>query len=243
MINLKELFHSSASDFVLNVDLRKEWFDSLDVWSGQTLAYKRIAWLKSHGVPLHLAENKVYNDVAAMFGKVIRGSQLSSSDWDLSSCGVGVLVDSGARISDDWIPDCLFDHEPVKDLNCHDFDQVDKEEHEGEEENEVSEDSSDEDGGSSDEPDGDSPDMNGDQDVISPDIPSPVGGTEQSNSFNVGGAQKESVLGKSNVFESIQDPKMGSGFENRGGDTRINYAEESGKFFFSLFFQVRLQLG
>ncbi|KAJ0524307.1 hypothetical protein HanHA300_Chr09g0298951 [Helianthus annuus] len=120
-----------VSDFILNVQLWKEWFDSLDVWSGQTLAYERIVWLKFHGVPLHLAENKVFNDIASLFGKVIKGSELSISDWDLSTSYVGILVDTGARISgstmivwrnkkfkvwvmeelDDWMPDCMFEDE------------------------------------------------------------------------------------------------------------------------------------
>ncbi|MFS8021790.1 hypothetical protein Hanom_Chr16g01431571 [Helianthus anomalus] len=119
-----------ASNFILNV-FWKEWFDTLDIWSGQTLAYERIAWLKFQGVPLHLAENKVFNDIASQFGKVIKGSQLSRNDWDLSSSCVGVLVDIGSRISgsvllkwknkkyrvwvmeelDDWVPDCMFEEE------------------------------------------------------------------------------------------------------------------------------------
>ncbi|KAJ0589762.1 putative RNA recognition motif domain, nucleotide-binding alpha-beta plait domain superfamily [Helianthus annuus] len=120
-----------ASDFILNVDIWKNWFETLDVWSGQSLAYERIAWIKFHGVPLHLAENKVFDDVAALFGKVIKGSQLSPLDWDLSTNCVGILVDDGARISgsvilkwkskkfkiwimeelDDWVPDCMFEDE------------------------------------------------------------------------------------------------------------------------------------
>ncbi|KAJ0665133.1 hypothetical protein HanLR1_Chr13g0500681 [Helianthus annuus] len=120
-----------ASDFILNINLWKEWFEMLDIWSGQKLAYKRIAWLKFHGVPLHLAENKVFNDIASQFGKVINGSQLSPNNWDLSTSCVGVLVDIGSRISgsvllkwknkkfkvwvmeelDDWVPDCMFEEE------------------------------------------------------------------------------------------------------------------------------------
>ncbi|MFS7947967.1 putative RNA-binding domain superfamily [Helianthus anomalus] len=79
-----------------------------------TLAYERLAWIKFHGVPLHLAENKVFDDVASLFGNVVKGSQLSLNDWDLSTNSVGVLVDVGSRITDtldDWVPDYLFEEE------------------------------------------------------------------------------------------------------------------------------------
>ncbi|KAM0034902.1 hypothetical protein Hdeb2414_s0015g00440171 [Helianthus debilis subsp. tardiflorus] len=116
---------------ILNVDKWKEWFDSLDIWSGQTLAYEKLAWIKFHGVPLQLAENKVFDNVASLFGKVVKGSQLSSNNWDLSTNSVWILVDHGSRITnsvtlkwknksfkvwvmeelDDWVPDCMFEDE------------------------------------------------------------------------------------------------------------------------------------
>ncbi|KAL9998331.1 hypothetical protein Hdeb2414_s0554g00915941 [Helianthus debilis subsp. tardiflorus] len=128
-LNLMMAFEdeSDASEFLLNVALWKDWFESVDLWSGQTLAYERIAWLKFHGVPVNLAENKVFDDIASFFGKVVKGSQLSPVDWDLSTSCVGVLVDVGSRVADsvtlkwkgrkfrvwvmeeldDWVPDCL----------------------------------------------------------------------------------------------------------------------------------------
>ncbi|KAM0047964.1 hypothetical protein Hdeb2414_s0008g00269141 [Helianthus debilis subsp. tardiflorus] len=132
MISLED--EIDVSVFVLNVNIWKEWFECLDIWSGQTLAYERLAWLKIYGVPLHLAENKIFNDTASLFRKVIKGSQLSPDDWDLSYSVMGVLVDQGARISgsasilwrkkkfkiwvseesEDWIPDCMFEEEKVK---------------------------------------------------------------------------------------------------------------------------------
>ncbi|KAJ0799620.1 putative RNA recognition motif domain, nucleotide-binding alpha-beta plait domain superfamily [Helianthus annuus] len=118
-----------ATDFLLNTNLWRDWFSLLDLWSGQSLAYERIAWIKFHGVPLNLAENKVFDDMASLFGKVVKSSQLSPRDWDLSSNIVGILVDAGARVSgqvtlkwksksfrvwvmeelDDWVPDSLFE--------------------------------------------------------------------------------------------------------------------------------------
>ncbi|MFS7917832.1 hypothetical protein Hanom_Chr03g00193801 [Helianthus anomalus] len=120
-----------ALAFVLNANMWKEWFETLDFGSGQSMAYERLAWLKFHDMPLHLAKNKVFNNVASVFGKIVKGSQMSLSDWDLSTNSVGILVDSGSRITgsvilkwknkrfkvwvmeelDDWVPDCLFDEE------------------------------------------------------------------------------------------------------------------------------------
>ncbi|KAJ0457352.1 hypothetical protein HanIR_Chr15g0772731 [Helianthus annuus] len=116
-----------AADFLLEVSTWSKWFSSLDMWAGQSMQYERVAWLKFHGVPLHLAENKVFDDAAGLFGKVIHNSQLSSSDKDLSVNYVGILVDHGKRIEDvvtlkwknkrfkvwitedrdEWVPDCL----------------------------------------------------------------------------------------------------------------------------------------
>ncbi|MFS7950856.1 hypothetical protein Hanom_Chr07g00588121 [Helianthus anomalus] len=139
-----------AADFLLVTNLWRDWFSSLDLlvhsslfrltrlgldtilhdlWSGQSLAFERIAWIKFQGVPLHLAKKKVFDDVACLFGKVVKCSQFSSRDWDLSSNIVGILVDVGARVSgqvilkwkskrfrvwvmeelDDWVPDSLLE--------------------------------------------------------------------------------------------------------------------------------------
>ncbi|KAJ0490746.1 hypothetical protein HanRHA438_Chr12g0571401 [Helianthus annuus] len=116
-----------AIEFLDNKDTWVRWFSHLDMWSGQSGAFERIAWLKIIGVPVHLAENKVFDDVAGKFGKVVHRSQLSEEDQDLSLNIVGVLVDGGFPISEsvtlnwknkrfkvwvreeerDWIPDFL----------------------------------------------------------------------------------------------------------------------------------------
>ncbi|KAJ0555727.1 hypothetical protein HanRHA438_Chr07g0293971 [Helianthus annuus] len=123
------VFHEDdeAEEFLEAKDLWKGWFSNLDLWAGQSLAYERIAWLKFFGVPLHLAENKVFDSVAELFGKVLHKSQLSPDDRDLSFNRVGVLVDNGLPISDtvtlswkrkkfkiwvveeqaEWLPDCV----------------------------------------------------------------------------------------------------------------------------------------
>ncbi|MFS7923165.1 hypothetical protein Hanom_Chr03g00257461 [Helianthus anomalus] len=51
------------------------WFNSVDIWKGQSVAFERIAWLNIHGVPLHLSGNEIFDSVGRCFGKVIHTSQ------------------------------------------------------------------------------------------------------------------------------------------------------------------------
>ncbi|KAJ0897269.1 hypothetical protein HanRHA438_Chr08g0343801 [Helianthus annuus] len=88
------------ADFLLDVNKWSRWFSSLDMWAGQSMQYERVVWLKFHGMPLHLAENKVFDETAGLFGKVIHNSQFSPLDKDLSVNYVGILVDHGERIAD-----------------------------------------------------------------------------------------------------------------------------------------------
>ncbi|KAJ0795936.1 hypothetical protein HanPI659440_Chr04g0156281 [Helianthus annuus] len=88
---------------------------------------ERIPWIKFDGVPVHLAEKKVFNDLAEFYGKVVHASQLSPEVRDLSVNRVGVLVEHGELVTDtaflswkgrkymvwiseeqsDWVPECL----------------------------------------------------------------------------------------------------------------------------------------
>ncbi|MFS7909297.1 hypothetical protein Hanom_Chr01g00092951 [Helianthus anomalus] len=75
-----------------------QYIRRLETWKGQSLAYERIAWIKIQGVPLHLVENAVFNSVGEKFGKVIKLSQLSKEDDDLSYDCLGILVGDGKPI-------------------------------------------------------------------------------------------------------------------------------------------------
>ncbi|KAJ0490148.1 putative RNA recognition motif domain, nucleotide-binding alpha-beta plait domain superfamily [Helianthus annuus] len=98
------------------------------LWDGgQTLAFERVAWFNVFGVPLHLADNSVFNEIASQFGNVVKPAQLSIDDDDLSSACVGVLVGDGKEIKENinlkwknksyqvwisevcdvWIPECM----------------------------------------------------------------------------------------------------------------------------------------
>ncbi|KAJ0448268.1 hypothetical protein HanRHA438_Chr17g0822961 [Helianthus annuus] len=116
-----------AVEFINNHNVWKDWFSSLDMWEGQSLPYERITWIKFDGVLVHLAENKVFNDLAEAYGKVVHASQLSPDVRNLSVNRVGVLVEHGDLIKDtailswkgrkykvwlsedqsDWVPECL----------------------------------------------------------------------------------------------------------------------------------------
>ncbi|KAM0035585.1 hypothetical protein Hdeb2414_s0015g00448101 [Helianthus debilis subsp. tardiflorus] len=98
-----------------------------DLWVGQALAFERMAWLRVHGVPLHLWCDKVFNLICGRFGVVAKHPHVSDEDADISMVCVGVLVGDGKRITEeiilnwqdkryqvsisedlgDWIPDCL----------------------------------------------------------------------------------------------------------------------------------------
>ncbi|KAF5760346.1 hypothetical protein HanRHA438_Chr16g0764281 [Helianthus annuus] len=221
-----------ASVFVLNVNMWKEWFVSLDIWSGQTLAYERLAWLKFQGVPLHLAENKVFDDIASLFGKVVKGSQLSTDDWDLSSSYVGVLVDNGSSISgsvtlcwrkkkfkvwvleeqETWVPDCMLDEVRTKKIPG----DV-KEVRSNEEENESSIEDDEE---SVVRSDNEMDDVAGVHGHEQPDYSPPARDNEQSKDINVGGDPCSDNLGTSRGLAAVSIPEVGGDSARSGGDHR-----------------------
>ncbi|KAM0063685.1 putative RNA recognition motif domain, nucleotide-binding alpha-beta plait domain superfamily [Helianthus debilis subsp. tardiflorus] len=119
--------HEAAAEFLLKKDVWTQWFSVMDMWEGQTLAFERITWLNMFGVPLHLADNSVFNEIACQFGTVVKPAQLFVDDDDLSLACVGVLVGDGkeikemvtlkwknksfqvrvSEVGDVWIPECM----------------------------------------------------------------------------------------------------------------------------------------
>ncbi|MFS7951770.1 hypothetical protein Hanom_Chr07g00599041 [Helianthus anomalus] len=65
------------------------------------MAFERIAWLRVHGVPLHLFTNEVLVSMCNRYGIVGQPPQVSENDSDLSMVCVGVLVGDGKRITED----------------------------------------------------------------------------------------------------------------------------------------------
>ncbi|KAJ0809398.1 putative RNA recognition motif domain, nucleotide-binding alpha-beta plait domain superfamily [Helianthus annuus] len=123
-------------NFLLDNLVWKEWFSNLDPWEGQSLPFERLAWVKIQGVPIHLADNDVLNNIAEHYGKVVHGSQMEAKDENLSVSWIGLLVGEGGRIQEclslkcknklfrvwleeeitDWTPDSVGPVRPVGDI-------------------------------------------------------------------------------------------------------------------------------
>ncbi|PWA60122.1 RNA-directed DNA polymerase, eukaryota [Artemisia annua] len=95
-------FHDKddAVDLMLKKDVWSKWFSVLDFWESQSLPFERVAWLKIHGVPINLATNEVFDEVASQFGKIVHPSQLNLEDGDISVGLVGILVGDGKKINE-----------------------------------------------------------------------------------------------------------------------------------------------
>ncbi|KAM0023720.1 putative RNA recognition motif domain, nucleotide-binding alpha-beta plait domain superfamily [Helianthus debilis subsp. tardiflorus] len=98
LIRLKT--HEEAAELLQKQDKWSKWFSVLDLWEGQSFPYEHVAWLNLFGVPLHLADNSVFSEIASQFGSVVQPAQLSIDDGDLSTVCVGVLVGDGKEIKD-----------------------------------------------------------------------------------------------------------------------------------------------
>ncbi|KAJ0612565.1 putative RNA recognition motif domain, nucleotide-binding alpha-beta plait domain superfamily [Helianthus annuus] len=122
-------FHDeeSASSFLESKVIWDPWFSRLERWTGQSLPFDRVAWLKLCGIPLHLFSPDVLSQVGELFGKVLLVPSFLEEDQDLSLCRIGVLVGEVNRVKEcvslrwknrvyrlwveenpiDWIPDCI----------------------------------------------------------------------------------------------------------------------------------------
>ncbi|KAF5822052.1 putative RNA recognition motif domain, nucleotide-binding alpha-beta plait domain superfamily [Helianthus annuus] len=117
----------SAKEFLNARVVWDPWFSKLETWNGQSLSLERMVWLKVLGVPLHILEPGLLDQIGGMFGKVLHVPKLLDEDHDLSVSRVGILVGEPHRIREnvvlkwknccyrvwveeeenDWIPDCL----------------------------------------------------------------------------------------------------------------------------------------
>ncbi|KAL9997067.1 putative RNA recognition motif domain, nucleotide-binding alpha-beta plait domain superfamily [Helianthus debilis subsp. tardiflorus] len=74
-----------CSKFLLDHQIWKDWFRSLDPWECQSFPFERIAWVRVSGVPMHLADNDVINNIAEHFGLIVHGSKMEAGDDNLST--------------------------------------------------------------------------------------------------------------------------------------------------------------
>ncbi|KAF5778507.1 hypothetical protein HanXRQr2_Chr12g0548331 [Helianthus annuus] len=76
------------------------WFTKLEVWSGQSLHFERVAWLKLSGIPLHLLDPDTLLLIGELYGKVLHVPKGPEEDQDLSMARVGVLAGEAYRIKE-----------------------------------------------------------------------------------------------------------------------------------------------
>ncbi|KAF5769690.1 hypothetical protein HanRHA438_Chr14g0661901 [Helianthus annuus] len=103
------------------------WFSQLVAWNGQPFPFERVAWLRLHGIPMHLLNPEVVRLIGGPFGKVLHVPKGIEDDKDLSIHRVAILTGETKRITevmalkwcdktfrvlveeelDVWVPDCL----------------------------------------------------------------------------------------------------------------------------------------
>ncbi|KAK1416713.1 hypothetical protein QVD17_25829 [Tagetes erecta] len=116
-----------AREFLLNNNNWIHWFAIVTPWIGQLLPVERMAWIRIHGVPIHLWDQSVFNQIGGSLGRVVQGSQITKDDEVLSSDLIGIIVSHVNRINTslymhwrnlvlqvwveeetgDWLPDYL----------------------------------------------------------------------------------------------------------------------------------------
>ncbi|KAD3337594.1 hypothetical protein E3N88_33114 [Mikania micrantha] len=85
----------------------KEWkkvFKNLELWKGESPSFDRIAWVKVMGVPLHLWDYKIFDQIAKNYGQIIAPAFNFESKSDVSEGWFCVLTKSRRRIEESrWI--------------------------------------------------------------------------------------------------------------------------------------------
>ncbi|KAJ0561082.1 hypothetical protein HanHA300_Chr06g0218811 [Helianthus annuus] len=89
-----------AEKFLKARDLWGPWFSHLDAWRGQSLLFERVAWLRLHGIPMHLVDPFVLRSIGDSFGKVLHVPKDIEDKKDLSVFRVGVLAGESKRIKE-----------------------------------------------------------------------------------------------------------------------------------------------
>ncbi|KAK1424777.1 hypothetical protein QVD17_20115 [Tagetes erecta] len=92
-----------ANNFHAQTNTWGNWFSKIEPWRGQSIPYERIAWLRIHGVPPHLWNPVVFNKIGSSYGRLLQTAEANWDDANFSYECVGVLVNSGTPINDDFI--------------------------------------------------------------------------------------------------------------------------------------------
>ncbi|KAJ0765763.1 putative RNA recognition motif domain, nucleotide-binding alpha-beta plait domain superfamily [Helianthus annuus] len=88
---------SNHSDSLSNV------FSHFHVWNGEDLPLERIVSLRIIGVPVHLRDNALFDQIGGLFGTVVQESSFSWVDSNNSDSMVMVLVTPDKRIDESVI--------------------------------------------------------------------------------------------------------------------------------------------
>ncbi|KAI3714201.1 hypothetical protein L1987_72797 [Smallanthus sonchifolius] len=87
--------------FIGNKETWKDHLISTMIWEGQEMQFERVAKLRTEGIPIVLREEKIFREIAGLYGKVIEPFEFSWDRFDVSSGSCLVLHQSGNRIDEE----------------------------------------------------------------------------------------------------------------------------------------------
>ncbi|KAL9996270.1 hypothetical protein Hdeb2414_s0001g00003601 [Helianthus debilis subsp. tardiflorus] len=89
----------ASADSFLAREVWGPWFTQLVAWEGQSFPFERVAWLRLHGIPMHLLDPTVIRLIGGSFGKVLHVPKDIEDDKDLWIHRVAILTGDSKRIN------------------------------------------------------------------------------------------------------------------------------------------------
>ncbi|KAI3745347.1 hypothetical protein L1987_58458 [Smallanthus sonchifolius] len=68
----------------MKFDVWSQWFSRVYVWEGDPGVFERLAWIEIKGIPACLWDNHVFNRIGERFGRLVKKSEASVNDGNLS---------------------------------------------------------------------------------------------------------------------------------------------------------------
>ncbi|KAM0025706.1 putative RNA recognition motif domain, nucleotide-binding alpha-beta plait domain superfamily [Helianthus debilis subsp. tardiflorus] len=93
----------SASEFLGARTVWGPWFSKLELWNGQSLSLERVIWLKVYGIPLHIFDPGLLDQLGGLYGKVLYLPNSLDEELDLSVVRVGILGGESFRIRENIV--------------------------------------------------------------------------------------------------------------------------------------------
>ncbi|KAF5805438.1 putative RNA recognition motif domain, nucleotide-binding alpha-beta plait domain superfamily [Helianthus annuus] len=94
---------TSARGFLNDRTVWGPWFTKLETWNGQSLSLERVVWLKVHGIPLHIFDPGLTEQIGGIFGKVLHFPKSLDDEHNLTVIRVGVLGGEFFRIRENIV--------------------------------------------------------------------------------------------------------------------------------------------